>query len=143
MKYTTKFDTGHGEILAIVSDCKLLLSNIVVKVLSTEIFCDDVLAGSPYRLIEAEKLSLFDFSLLPRIRISDPISSVIAAIAYGKEGAGYRFVISGESSLSAYAAVALTLFYKGRLARGERITISSPAGELSATVTDDGVILFI
>ncbi len=142
MKYMTNFDTGDGEAVTVISKCKLLLSNVTVGALSTEILCDDVLAGAPYRLTEAEEISLFDKSLLPRIRISDPISPVIAAIAYGRAGEGYRFISSGEATPTAYAAVAMALFYKGRLSRGESVTLSSDRGEASATVTDDGVLLF-
>lgn len=143
MKYMTNFDAGYGEAVTVISECKLLLSNITVTVLSTEIFCDDVLAGAPYRLTEAENVELFDPTLLPRIRISDPISPVIAAIAYGRVGEGYRFIISGEASPTAYAAVVMALFYKGRLARGENTLLSSDSGAFYATVTDDGALLFV
>lgn len=143
MKYMRKLDTGWGESVTIISKCKLLLSNVTVSVLSTEVFCDEVLAGSTYRLTEAEHIELFDTSLLPRIRVSEPYTSAVAAIVYGKVKEGYCFVTDGTPSLIEYAAVATVLFYKGRITRGECVTLSSDAGAFTATVTDDGVLLFI
>ena len=143
MKYMTNFDTGHGEAVTVISECKLLLSKITVTVLSTEIVCDDVLAGVPYRLTEAENIELFDASLLPRIRVSEPYTSVSAAIVYGKVRNGYRFISDCKSYPTAYAAVATVLFYNGIITRGESVTLLSDAGVFSAAVTDDGVLLFV
>lgn len=143
MKYMRKLDTGWGEFVTVISKCKLLLSNVSVTALSTDVFCDEVLAGVPYRLTEAERIELFDPSLLPRIRVSEPYTSAVAAIVYGKVGDVYRFITDGTPSPTAYAAVAATLFYKGRITRGECVTLLSDAGAFTATVTDDGVLLFV
>ena len=112
-----KVNTVCDKALAIVSECKLLFTNVAYTLLETETFYDDILANLPYRLVEA-------------------------AIAYGRASEGYRFITSGEPTLTAYAAVALALFYHGRLHSGESVRIASSRGELTATVTEDGVLLY-
>lgn len=143
MKYMTKFDTGRGIPIVFVPKCKLSLSNIVVRVLSTEIFCDDARAGSLYRLVEVERIALFDTSALPRIKFADPISPVKEAIAFGKDGEGYRLRASGRLTLDAFCAVAFALFCKGRIALGESVLLSFDAEAFYAAVTDDGALLFV
>lgn len=137
-----KVNTVCDKALAVVSECKLLFTNTVCTLLETETFYDDILANLPYRLVEAEHIALFDPSLLLRLAVAEPGSPVEAAIAYGRASEGYSFITSGEPTLTAYAAVALALFYHGRLHSGESVRIASSRGELTATVTEDGVLLY-
>ncbi len=142
MKNDSKLDTVCGGVLAVVTECKSLFTKISFTVLSTEVICNDVLANIPYRLTRVERIGLFDRALLPRLLVTDIPSPVTAAIAYGREGDGYRFVTSGDHGLTAYAAVALDLYYSGSLLQGEPVSVTSERGRLSATVTDGEVLLY-
>ena len=138
----SKLDTVCGKAIAVVSECKLLFAKVPFKLLSTEVYCDDILANIPYRLIESENIALFDSSLLPRLMVSERAAPVLSVIAYGRDMEGYRFITNGEPTLTAYAAVALSLYYGARLCAGECVKIISERGALFATVTDDGVLLY-
>jgi len=140
--FNNKVNTVYGKVLMVVSECKLLFANMPFTILSTELFCDDILANLPYRVTECERIELFDPTIIPRMMVSHFSAPVAAALVYGRCDGGYRFITNGTSSPTEYAAVALSLFYRGRISAGECVSIISDFGALSAVVTDDGVLLF-
>ena len=137
-----KFNTGRGEGLTLITECKLLFTNLPCKLCSVELQCDEIMADLPYRLIRAERLSLFDARLLPTIRLFGSGTWVRDVIAYSYEAGVCRFISTGECSASAYAAALLALFYHGEVGAGEVVRVISPEGARTAVVTEGGVLLF-
>ena len=134
-----KFNTVCGQGITIVTNCKLIFTNKLINLRSTETLCDEVLVDLPFRLVRCERLPLFDVRLLPIVQMC---GSLYHAIAYSFENTVCRFVCSGDYSAASFAAPMLALFYNGEISAGQIITVRSPMEERSTTVTDDGVILF-
>ena len=137
-----KFNTVCGDKLIIITKCKLLFANLHCRIRTVDLFCDDVLADLPFRLIRCDRLSLFDTRLLPILRFADSGADVQSVIAYSYDGGVCRFICSGDYSAASYSAPILALFYKNKIAPGQTVSVSSPYAWTSATVTDDGVVLF-
>jgi len=142
LDYCLKFNTGGGEGLTLVTECKLLFTNLPCKLCSVELFCDEILADLPYRLVRTEQLALFDARLLPALRLQGSGGAACDAIAYSFRDGECRFISTGEYSASAYAAALLALFYHGEVAAGEAVRVISPERGRSAAVTEGGVLLF-
>lgn len=137
-----KFNTGRGEGLTLITECKLLFTNLPCKLCSVELHCDEIMADLPYRLIRAERLSLFDARLLPILRLSGSGARVRDVIAYSYEAGVCRFISTGEYSASSYAAPLLALYYHSEVSAGDAVEVSSPVRARIASVTEGGVLLF-
>ena len=137
-----KFNTVWGIHTITVDKCKLLFTNLPIRLLSTELLCDEILVDLPYRLIRVKRPELFDVRLLPILRLFDSGSLVSAVIVYSFDGVRCRFISSGEYSASSYAAPVLALYYKGAIAAGQTVTVRSPIGKRSVLISELGTVVF-
>ena len=137
----TKFNTVQGIYTITADKCKLLFANLPIKLLSTELLCNEILADLPYRLVRTERLTLFDTRLLPIIGLFDSGCPISAVIVYSFEGGECRFMSSGEYSASSYAAPVLDLLYRGEIDAGQIVTVRSPIGKRSVA-TGSGAVIF-
>ena len=136
----TKFNTVQGIYTITADKCKLLFANLPIKLLSAELLCNDILADLPYRLVRAERPTLFDTRLLPIIGLFDSGRPISAVIVYSFEGGECRVISSGEYSASSYAAPVLDLCYRGEIDAGQIVTVRSPIGKRSVATGSDVVI---
>ena len=136
----TKFSTVQGIYTITADKCKLLFANLPIKLLSSELLCNEILADLPYRLVRTERPTLFDTRLLPIIGLFDSGRPISAVIVYSYDGDRCRFISSGEYSASSYAAPVLDLCYRGEIDAGQIVTVRSPIGKRSVAAGSDVVI---
>ena len=137
-----KFNTVQGICTITAEKCKLLFANLPIKLLSTELSCNEILTDLPYRLVRAERLDLFDTRLLPIIRLFDSGHPISAVIVYSYRDGECRFISSGEYSAPSYAASVLDLCYRGEMDAGQTVTVRSPMGKRSVAVSERGAVIF-
>ena len=123
-----------------LADIILTFTNLPIRLLSTELLCDEILADLPYRLVRTERLTLFDTRLLPIIGLFDSGRPISAVIVYSFESGECRFISSGGYSASSYAAPVLDLCYRGEIDAGQIVTVRSPIGKRSVATGSDVVI---
>ena len=136
------FNTVRGMRTITANKCKLLFANSPIKLLSTELLCNEILADLPYRLVRTERLQLFDTRLLPIIGLFDSGRPISAVIVYSFEGGECKFISSGEYSATSYAAPILDLYYKGEIAAEQIVRVSSPIGKRSVAISESGAFVF-
>ena len=140
-KEDAKFNTSAGVYRFGAEKCKLLLSNGTFFVHSVDLPCDDIMAEDVYRLVACESPELFEREHLTHLAYSPEGRAVSAAIAYSYCRGVCRAISNRPLAPSAYAAVALALYYR-RLAEGESVEVVSPDGKCRVIADASGALVY-
>ena len=141
-KEDAKFNTSAGVYRFGAEKCKLLLSNGTFFVHSVDLPCDEIMAEDVFRLVACENVDLFEREHLTHLAYSPEGGAVSAAIAYSYHCGTCRAISNRPFTPSAYAATALALYYRRRLAECESVEVASPDGKRRATVSAGGVTVY-
>lgn len=141
-EYGAKFNTSAGACHFGGEKCKILLLNKAFFVHSVDLPCDEIMAEDVFRLVACENVDLFEREHLTRLAYSPEGRAVSAAIAYSYHCGTCRAISNRPFTPSAYAATALALYYRRRLAECESVEVASPDGKRRATVSAGGVTVY-